>query len=447
MFRKLKETLREKILSVNPENYDGVQFWREKIYYSLSLTLVILGLIAYVPSVIASVLNDLWDVVLIDTLVYIFILLLFFLKKSSYSFRVYGLLLIIYLLGTSLLLFLGPVGAGWVWLFAFPVFGSILKGFRTAIFCILINFLTLTFLGYLIYLNALNGFLITKYNLESWSIVSVNFICLNGLVSIPIAVLLKALEVTLDEEKKIKLLLKEEQKILSIRNKDLNKTNKDLDNFVYTASHDLRAPISNVEGLLNVLSHEVEAVKSKEINELVRLMKMSIDKFKITIQSLTEVSKVQRSEPDEFYEEISVKEVFEDIRFNLSSLIQQYKPLITVEFQRDKVRLSKKDFASILYNLLSNAIKYNDPSRLCEVHISTEGQDGFFILTVSDNGLGMRPDFKEKIFKMFKRMHDHVEGTGIGLYIIKRIVENHGGEIKVESELGKGSVFKIFLKS
>ncbi|MBX9853793.1 MAG: HAMP domain-containing histidine kinase [Cytophagaceae bacterium] len=447
MFRKLKDALREKILSVNPENYVGVQFWREKIYYSLSLTLVILGLIAYIPSVVVSVRNNLWDVVVIDTLVYIFILLLFFLKKSSYSFRVYGLLLVVFLLGVSLLVFLGPVGAGWVWLFAFPVFASILKGFRSAVFCIVINSLVLSLLGYLIYSNNLNGFLITKYNLESWTIVSVNFICLNGLVSIPIAVLLKALEVTLEEEKKIKALLKEEQRILNIRNNDLNKTNKDLDNFVYTASHDLRSPISNVEGLLNVLSHEIEGLNNKEVNELVRLMKVSIDKFKNTIQSLTEVSKVQRSEPDEYYEEINVREVFEDVRFNLSNLIHQYQPLITVDFREDKIRLSKKDFASILHNLLSNAIKYNDPKRPCEVYISTEETDGFFILSVSDNGLGMRPDFKEKIFKMFKRLHDHVEGTGIGLYIIKRIVENHGGSIEVESELGKGSVFKIFLKS
>jgi signal transduction histidine kinase len=98
-------------------------------------------------------------------------------------------------------------------------------------------------------------------------------------------------------------------------------------------------------------------------------------------------------------------------------------------------------------NLLNNAIKYREPERPCEIYVKTEIKNEFFVLVVRDNGLGMGSDFQEKIFKMFRRLHDHVEGTGIGLYIIKRIVENHNGEIEVESALGKGSEFRIFLRT
>jgi signal transduction histidine kinase len=98
---------------------------------------------------------------------------------------------------------------------------------------------------------------------------------------------------------------------------------------------------------------------------------------------------------------------------------------------------------SILYNLVSNAVKYSSPDRLPVIHITTEQLNDEVILTVSDNGLGMNPAYKHKLFGMFKRLHDHVEGSGIGLYIVKRIIENNGGRIEVETELDVGTTFKV----
>jgi signal transduction histidine kinase len=100
-----------------------------------------------------------------------------------------------------------------------------------------------------------------------------------------------------------------------------------------------------------------------------------------------------------------------------------------------------------MYNLISNAIKYKSPDRKPVVSIRTEKVNGFCLISVKDNGLGLSPEQKEKIFQMFKRFHDHGEGTGIGLYIVKRIVDNAGGKIEVESEKDKGSEFKVYLKT
>jgi signal transduction histidine kinase len=96
---------------------------------------------------------------------------------------------------------------------------------------------------------------------------------------------------------------------------------------------------------------------------------------------------------------------------------------------------------------LSNAVKYRFPGRKSEVYIKTEVINKYVVLTVRDNGLGIDPEKKDRIFKMFKRLHDHVEGSGVGLYIVKKIVENSGGMIEVESELGKGTEFKVYFKS
>jgi signal transduction histidine kinase len=266
------------------------------------------------------------------------------------------------------------------------------------------------------------------------------------LVSIPIAVLLNGLALTLEEEKNAKMLLKQEQISLSKRNDDLKRKNNDLDNFIYTASHDLKSPISNIEGLVNILEIELSEEEREKVKDTIALINKSTHRFQQTINSLTEVSKAQQDEIEVSFENINLEKIFEDVKIDISLWINKYKPIFHTDFTIKEIRFSKKDITSILSNLLSNAIKYSSPNRPSEVWIKTYKEKDDFVLLVKDNGLGMQADYKEKLFKMFKRMHDHVEGTGIGLYIIKRIVENYGGKIEVESTKGLGSEFRVYLK-
>jgi len=444
-FKKLKGIIRKKIQSL-PGREEGLEFWRQKIYYFLSLAFVIFGMVAYIPSLIVSFYQELWGVAILDSAVYILILVLFFVRSIPFEIRVHGLLFIIYVLGVALLLLLGAVGAGLLYLFAFPVLASIMVGFRSALLSIVINFLTLVIFGILLKDGSLENSLMTTYNLESWIIIGVNFLCLNLMVCIPITILINGLEITLKEEKRARALLSKEKKSLDKKNKDLKRINNDLDNFVYTASHDLKAPISNIEGLINILKSDLGFQRNPELKETFELIKKSIDRFQQTIRSLTDVSKAQQEQSKAQFEKLDVEEVFEEVKFTISDLIKSCSPYFYTDFKVKQFRHSKKDFNSIMYNLISNAVKYCSPERLSEVHVSTEMKEEFLLLTVRDNGLGMRPDYKEKLFKMFRRLHDHVEGTGIGLYIIKKMVENNGGKIEVESELGKGSVFRVFLK-
>lgn len=99
---------------------------------------------------------------------------------------------------------------------------------------------------------------------------------------------------------------------------------------------------------------------------------------------------------------------------------------------------------SVVYNLLSNAIKYRHPGRKLKVNIHCELVGDYLLLTISDNGLGLAEEQRSKLFSMFRRFHNHVEGSGVGLYMVKRIVDNAGGKIEVESRLGEGTVFKIY---
>lgn len=232
---------------------------------------------------------------------------------------------------------------------------------------------------------------------------------------------------------------------LKTAQQELQKVNTDLDNFIYTASHDLKSPIANIEGLVAILHKKIEGCMDSSAEKVISMIEQSIAKFRRTIDDLTEISKVQRNVEEEL-EEVSFKEVLEDVKEDLQEMIKESGAFIKEDLQVERLLYGRGNLRSILYNLLSNAIKYRSPQRAAIILISTYREDDFIVLLVKDNGLGVNPAQQAKMFEMFRRLHPHVEGTGIGLYIVKRIVENNGGRIEVESQIDKGASFTIFLK-
>jgi two-component system sensor histidine kinase/response regulator len=230
---------------------------------------------------------------------------------------------------------------------------------------------------------------------------------------------------------------------LEAKNLELEKINNDLDNFVYTASHDLKSPISNLEGLMNMLEKSLKTKIGDREVKILEMINNSISKFNKTIHDLTNIIKVQK-DIDAEAEPVNIREFIDDVKTDISNLIQESGAVIHEKLEVQQLIYAKKNLRSIIYNLLSNAIKYRSPDRPAEVHIKTRMDNGSFLLTVKDNGLGLSPEQQSKLFTMFKRLHTHVEGTGLGLYIIKRIVENNKGRIEVESEEGKGTTFRIW---
>lgn len=248
----------------------------------------------------------------------------------------------------------------------------------------------------------------------------------------------KELNIEIAERKSI-------EKALKNRNQELQRINEDLDNFVYTASHDLKAPMSNIEGLVISLNHEL-ANASPESRVIIDMINQSIVKFKETITDLTEITKAQRNQEEDI-SLIDLHLLLEEIRFSIKDVISGSRAQIIYDgCDFPQIKFSKANLKSILYNLLTNAIKYKHPDRDPVIHIGCRKLGSFVVLHVQDNGLGISSNQKNKIFTMFKRLHDHVEGSGIGLYLVKRIVDNTGGKIEVQSEVGVGSTFRIFLK-
>jgi signal transduction histidine kinase len=241
--------------------------------------------------------------------------------------------------------------------------------------------------------------------------------------------------------------LQEANQALTESNRQLTRTNNDLDTFIYTASHDLRTPIANIEGLLAALRGQLPptALQTGLVEPMLNRMQGAVERFQLTIAQLTDVAKLQQVH-DQSAEAVDLAALVEDLRLDLASDLAVPGASLRVEVAAwPRVSFAPKNLRSIVYNLLSNALKYRHPARPPVVELRCYDKESAVVLEVQDNGLGLTLGQQTQLFGLFRRLHDHVTGTGIGLYMVKRLVENAGGTIAVQSQIGAGTTFTITL--
>lgn len=267
----------------------------------------------------------------------------------------------------------------------------------------------------------------------------VSWMTVLGLVKILPGVLLLKSPIQLEE------IIHERTGELEQSNQHLKKVNSDLDSFVYSASHDLKSPLNNIEALTSMIEADIRAGEQPDVEAIARI-KISVHKLKETIVKLSDIARVQK-DPYDDVELIKVSELLNEVQIENQELFSSHGAVVHPSLDANTLLFSRIAFKSILYNLMTNAIKYASHDRSPVLEITTKKCEGEFILKVRDNGLGIDLDRNgEKLFKLFKRLHDHVEGSGIGLYTIKNIIEAKGGSIQVESELNVGSTFTVVLR-
>lgn len=213
---------------------------------------------------------------------------------------------------------------------------------------------------------------------------------------------------------------------------------------IFALSHDLKGPIGNINGLIDLLRNMEEDDKV-EANILMESISLSVGKLMKTIEDLTESLK-DNTEFAEDAERVDIQNIVEDVRIGLSDKIFGSKAKIHSDFQVTELNVSRKNIRSIVYNLLSNAIKFSEQKGKPEIWIQTQESSTDVILTVRDNGPGIEKDKHKMIFLRRTRLNQDVEGTGSGLFILKRMVENLGGRVEVESTPGEGTIFRVFFK-
>jgi signal transduction histidine kinase len=234
---------------------------------------------------------------------------------------------------------------------------------------------------------------------------------------------------------------------LSLRqqNEELVKINQELDSFVYSVSHNLRAPLMSVLGLLRLAYGEVERAdqEAEILLSYFSMMDHSINKLDETLKEILDYSRNARSaiKTDKVDLEQLLKEGFERLKYHEGS--EQIKKTIEVEgeapFYTDAYRLTV-----VLHNLISNAIKYRDVRKTDQFIRVTAWIDPVMAkISFADNGIGIPMEFQQKIYDMFFRATEKSEGAGLGLYIVKETVDKLGGHISVESGVGKGTTFTL----
>jgi PAS domain S-box-containing protein len=224
--------------------------------------------------------------------------------------------------------------------------------------------------------------------------------------------------------------------------RDLDQRNRVLEQFAYTISHNLRSPLANIIGISDVLLN-MEPTRVEE-EQLKNNLSISVIKLDAVIKDLCYVLQVKR-EISEKIEKVSFSELVGDIELSIESLIRKERVIITCNFPEVKEMVTLKSYIySIFFNLISNSIKYSQPNVSPVIEIKSTKTPGKIALSFKDNGLGIDLEKNGKhLFGLYKRFHNHKEGKGLGLYMIKTQVEMLGGKISINSEVNKGTEFII----
>ena len=222
---------------------------------------------------------------------------------------------------------------------------------------------------------------------------------------------------------------------------ELSRSNTELQEFAYIASHDLQEPLRAVSGYIKLLQTEYISQLDSTAHEYVNLAVDGTRRMRGLIEDLLAYSRVGTSE--QVFSEVDSQKVVQEVISNLPTLIEEsgadiiYQDLPCITADRTQI-------VQLFQNLLINAIKFRRPDTAPRIVIQAESNDdNHWLFSVTDNGIGIKTEYFDRIFKIFKRLHTHREfaGTGVGLALCRKIVERHGGKIWVESRLGEGSTF------
>lgn len=211
-----------------------------------------------------------------------------------------------------------------------------------------------------------------------------------------------------------------------------------------TISHDIKNPLANLV-LAIELFKTVSPNDEKEFKSLLKIVDNALIKMHKLISELTEVRKDSKKYKAE-EERLNFEDILEDVRLTLSDNIMAANVMITSKINISEISFSKRKLRTIIYNLINNAIKFSATKKQPKIVVTTRKQKDFMIISVKDNGIGIKKKNLDAIFTKYFRSENAIEGSGIGLYLVKEIVNYSGGKILVKSQVGKGTEFQIFLK-
>jgi signal transduction histidine kinase len=240
---------------------------------------------------------------------------------------------------------------------------------------------------------------------------------------------------------------RESAEMLARQNLELHELNRTFDSLIYTASHDLKTPVVNFQSLILMLKTLRERPGSEAlIDDVIIRMDSAAKRFYETITDLLDISRIERQEVEQD-EKIDLKEILLTTWANIKEVADaKAATIILDEISEVELFAPRRAMESVFLNLMSNAIKYAATGRNPVLKIGSKAQEGQLEIWFSDNGIGLDIEAnKDKLFRMFSRFHQGHEGSGIGLYIVKRTLQRIGGDVQIQSTVGTGTTFFLTL--
>lgn len=233
------------------------------------------------------------------------------------------------------------------------------------------------------------------------------------------------------------------RRLLAIR--ELESLNAKHDTLMYALAHDIRQPISAITLMADALVRTHQMNDSEQFEKIAKNLKQSAQSLKSIVDDFTSANEQDETAPNEG-QILDIEEICNHVLTALKPEIRTGKIEVITDFQVRKISLPKSNLRSVVYNLVHNAIKFRNTKKASKLEISTTKEDNFVVLCIKDNGLGIAPEHHRGVFDKTSRLNEEIPGTGMGLYVVKRMIEENEGWIKLESKEGIGTTFKVFFK-
>ncbi|MDR2038601.1 MAG: hypothetical protein LBQ60_11825 [Bacteroidales bacterium] len=418
--------------------------WKSKLLYGLILGIILLGSILYIIGTFTAIKEQLWYVASVNTISYAVLLFFVTSKKVSSTTKSIVILIILYLLGVVLTLLLGPYGAGFILWFLFPILSSVLFEFKGTWMAFTVNLVTLGLMLIPVITKEPATWKITSYPVGAFIVCMTNFLGFSLFISILLSFMMRNIYVSLKKEMDMTSLLQEKQNTLEDQIVRAEKSDKLKSAFLANMSHEIRTPMNAIVGFSGFLKNT--SLPRDKMFSYVDVIQKSSKHLLRLIDDIVDISKIEADLLEVHPAYTNIRDLFHDIEIIALSQINEtnkninFRVNLTEEYivKTDEIRLKQ-----ILINLINNAIKFTMEGSI-ELGITPELQDGKYLeLYVKDTGKGIEKENFETIFQRFTQidMTDINQGNGLGLSICDGLVKLLGGNVRLESEINKGSTF------